>query len=468
MFGFSKKKKPDQVKKQKRGNHSNMPHAPSVLAAVSPDDVEGCILGQIDDGRLLQFNDRAYPERGRNILVFGRPKSGKTVSFIAPELERILQSQETVVVADPDGELYEQYYQRFWNSGYLARALDVRNPDASNHWNPIEALGPAENVVNVQKSARAIARTMVPNLLARTSNEISIAVRNIIEAVIMRIYLDPEMNNSFGFVCNTLQQCTDRDFLNQLFDAEKMDGSLRACLAPYNTFRQQDGRTSTDTLEVLKSILKPLDDDQLQKMLSENQMHIFSLAQQPCAYFIIFDKNENHYQAITALFFRLLYSRMSQLSHSEMSYPVNIILDGMSEIGVIYGFGNDLKACLRKGLPVHTIISLRNLDQLRSRYEEEWRMILNCCFIQIGMGFSDKTTATYFSRLSSNNEASSGTKEKKKRGKSDREEVGFPVRTLLGAELNDSFLIFRGVGLVKCKHWEQNPDSGQRILNQMY
>ncbi|WP_153018000.1 type IV secretory system conjugative DNA transfer family protein, partial [Saccharococcus caldoxylosilyticus] len=90
----------------------------------------------------------------RNVLVIGSSGSGKGQSFVFPNM--INHTEETIIVTDPKGEIYEATHQIKRDQGYKVYQVDFINFVNCDRYNPLD-------YVEDDEDARAIANTIASN-----------------------------------------------------------------------------------------------------------------------------------------------------------------------------------------------------------------------------------------------------------------------------------------------------------------
>ena len=73
-------------------------------------------------------------------LILGTTGSGKTEGFVIPTIN-VLSSCATkpsLIITDPKGELYRKTGRKLMSSGYDIKVLDLKEPQKSTCWNPME------------------------------------------------------------------------------------------------------------------------------------------------------------------------------------------------------------------------------------------------------------------------------------------------------------------------------------------
>lgn len=73
-------------------------------------------------------------------IIIGTTGSGKTTMIMNPTIQILSEtaSKPSLVISDPKGELYNLHSQALRNRGYEVHVVDLREPDKSSRWNPLE------------------------------------------------------------------------------------------------------------------------------------------------------------------------------------------------------------------------------------------------------------------------------------------------------------------------------------------
>lgn len=93
----------------------------------------GTILGILNSKVIIQPTES---KPNRNIMVMGGPGSFKTQSFVITNVYN--ETENSIVVTDPKGEVYEQTAAVKQQQGYDVRVLNFANMMASDRHNPID------------------------------------------------------------------------------------------------------------------------------------------------------------------------------------------------------------------------------------------------------------------------------------------------------------------------------------------
>lgn len=420
--------------------------------------VKDRVLGQTADKKLVVCNPAAPASYCQNILLFGRPKAGKTTTFLIPSIQSMLAAGESILVADPDGEMLNVAGDAFKLYGYNVRVLNFMDTNESDKWSPLTKGQKYDSLEDVQSIATFIANTIMPNVVTDRASNISKAIHALILASVMRVCMDNRYNTTLGTCWNIINNCQDPAFARMFFDNKKLDGKIRACLGPYKTFEVQHQKTPADIEQALRDISAPFTTQSMQNLFSDNEFDFKSMAtnETPCAYFVTFPKGLNPYKAITALFVRTALVACLGVPNSEYLRPVNIIMDGISDVGFIHSLPALINSATQSQHPIRVWGTLQSVSDLIRIYPSDWQRLLLAFNTQIGIGFSDATTAKYYSALSAS--LNDNNKKGKKNGfrsvmrKKAEQIEPFSAIELLQAKADEEYIIVRGAGQIKCKH----------------
>lgn len=90
--------------------------------------------GLMVDGHKLKLTPKhSY----MHMMVVGRPGTHKTTGFIIPNLLERANTDCSIVVNDPKGEIFENTAGVLQEKGFNVIVIDVENPDKSARFNPL-------------------------------------------------------------------------------------------------------------------------------------------------------------------------------------------------------------------------------------------------------------------------------------------------------------------------------------------
>lgn len=106
---------------------------------------KGLEIVNIKDEKLLAAGIPLYSKKGKmwvdngedHWLVMGATGSGKTVIVAKPMIKLLSKHNESMILTDPKGELYEETAELLKAEGYNIITLNFRDPQHGNAWNPM-------------------------------------------------------------------------------------------------------------------------------------------------------------------------------------------------------------------------------------------------------------------------------------------------------------------------------------------
>ncbi|MDD5979904.1 MAG: type IV secretory system conjugative DNA transfer family protein [bacterium] len=118
--GYSRWAKKEEIKKQ--------------LVEIDPKayKTNGAGIAVINDGKKLWVDNG----EAHNIIV-GATGSGKTQIVVFPLVQSLAKHDESMIITDPKGEIYETTGNMLRERGYNIVLLNFRNPQNGNAWNPM-------------------------------------------------------------------------------------------------------------------------------------------------------------------------------------------------------------------------------------------------------------------------------------------------------------------------------------------
>ena len=86
----------------------------------------------MNDGKNIWVDDGEYHN-----LIIGSTGSGKTQTVIFPMVHTLSKHNESMIITDPKGEIYEKTSEMLRRKGYNIVLLNFRSPGQGNSWNPL-------------------------------------------------------------------------------------------------------------------------------------------------------------------------------------------------------------------------------------------------------------------------------------------------------------------------------------------
>ncbi len=336
-----------------------------------------------------------------NDVIIGPSGAGKTRGYVLPNL---LQTDESVIVADTKGSLAEAVIPRLTQRGYSCKTLDFTGQRSSNGYNPFDYIGYDEGLDKYsQQDINTVAAALVPQecerdpfwcYAARIYLESLIAyvleclpkeehnLRSVLRlfgtmstSAFHRLYLElAELNPKSYAVCMYRMFCGNEK-------AEKMHESIRGILAE---------KLAVCSLDYVKGLFQ-----------NENKIDFHEFGKHKTALFLNISDTDRSMDRLTNLFYtqalhELCNSADRDNKDHRLKVPVRLILDDFAANVFIPEFDKIISVIRSREISVSII--LQSLSQLESMYgDARAKTILNNCDHCLYLGGQDVDTARYVS-----------------------------------------------------------------------
>ncbi|MBQ6135232.1 MAG: type IV secretory system conjugative DNA transfer family protein [Bacilli bacterium] len=106
---------------------------------------------------IMHDKEKLYIDsREAHNLIIGSTGSGKTQSIILPMIKFAIQAQESILINDPTGTIYERVAKKFKKENYKVIAINFDNPTLGDSWNPLEVSYKLYKQDNIDKALDSI------------------------------------------------------------------------------------------------------------------------------------------------------------------------------------------------------------------------------------------------------------------------------------------------------------------------
>ncbi len=328
----------------------------------------------------------------KNILVFGGSGTGKTASYIKPN---ILQRLGSYVITDPKGELYRETSGYLKANGYEVKVLDLVDPQLSNRYNPLAHIRDYSDV-------DIIAHTIVSGGEGEGKaadpfwdNTAKMLLKACIYYVISVL---PEEERNLSSCLNIVRAGgADESLFDKLFVGElKPDHPGRK---EYEGIRVGADKTKQSIAISLVSKLSHFDSPNMQMLTTTNDINFEELGEKKMALYVISPDSHSTYNYILTIFYGQLLQRLYALadrSGGALHQPVYLLLDEFANIGKIPDFNQKLSTSRSRLISMSIIV--QSLDQLVDLYKDLHENIIANCDTQLFLGSQSIKTCEYFSK----------------------------------------------------------------------
>ena len=329
--------------------------------------------------RLLKNRIYVDPNDTHSIIL-GATGSGKTESLLLSMIAILIMAGESMVIADPKGELYKKSGNRLNKNGYRTVILNFIDPDHSDCWNPygiawdayatakskyeqelaeweieknsltgdgleellkyapeldisrsIEYLEDCANILTYNKEAKdpfwneAAARTIVGFglLLLKQEDPDLLNAKNILMLANQSdMPISKKKKKKYGIKANTLLAAYLEKF-------ERYDSDVSLKLSDY-------ANGSASTVKSIRSVLSTsmrvlTSNEQIMRATSKTNFNMADLEKEKMAIFLVVHDEKKTYHPLVTLFIKQLYEQLVNKArrneNQRLERPVNILVE---------------------------------------------------------------------------------------------------------------------------------------------
>lgn len=371
------------------------------MLEVSPiEKVEGTILGEYKGKAVCMPVDTRL---NRHIAIFGASGTMKSRAIIRNALFQALNRGESVIITDSKAEMYADTSELFRNAGYDVKIFNLVDPDHGDAWNCMSDLN-GDTLM-----AQMLTNVIIGNTSSGKGDHFwDNGEANLLRALILQTDYDhnkAKEDKHLPAVYQMLTSYSERQ-LAAIFEKLPIDHPARA---PYNLFSQASDTVKSGIILGLGTRLQVLQDRAVQRITKYSDIDLTAPGKRKCAYYIILSDQDNSMAFLSSLFFSFLFIKLTRYADAQPNgrcdVPVNLVLDEFNNVGRIGGAedGSDFARTLStvRSRDIRVMLAVQSLGQLQNRYPNNlWSEIIGNADIQLMLGCTDDTSATYFSERS--------------------------------------------------------------------
>ena len=352
-----------------------------------------------DDNNLYIKDDESHT------LVIGSTGSGKTQSILLPQLRLAIKAQESCIVHDVKGEIYDILSGELKKQNYNTIVINLDNPTMSNNFNPISL------PYKLYKNGK---RDKAIELLENIGYYF--CCNDTFNASI-----DPFWNNSatslfIGLALYLFENAKEEEvsissLLNLAFDFDKLSEQVKKYDKSSPTYINLSNiilapnETKDSILSVfVQNIRLFVSREEVLKMLSSSNFDMMNIQKDKTALFIISNNKSTSRRLIPLVIEECYYATTST---NDKARRLNIVIDDFENLIPIKDFSNMLT--LARGYNIRFSIFIRSLLELRNTYGAEGTEILKIVFGNIiYLLANDTETLENISKLCGNQQTEKG------------------------------------------------------------
>lgn len=351
----------------------------------------GIILGKIPSRKELIIMPKGTNIDNRNVLVIGSSGSGKGQAYVFPNM--LNHVEETIIVTDPKGEIYEATHQLKRDQGYKVYQIDFVNFSEEVGYNPLD-------YVDDDEDARAVANTIASNAVDDGKRDFwSESAIAYFAAIILYIKMEYGSAATMTHVVQlTAKAGKDEEFLDKLLEDMPADHPVYDMFTLAN---MSAGNTRTGIMSTLGQQIGIFAMSKIAKFTAKSTFNFRDLQKEKTVLYIKVRMKSNPFKQLTATFFEQLIDTFYDIAdenHSRLPIDSIYLLDEFANIGKINGYPNILATCRGLGMSMHTVIQdIGQIEDKRMYGPDMARSIINNHDTTLFLRTKDTKTAKYFS-----------------------------------------------------------------------
>lgn len=337
--------------------------------------------------------EEGYVENTNTILI-GAPGTGKTRSYVLPNL--MSAEEESLVVLDPKGEIYDISAELMREKGYKVYSLDFANPDKSDiNYNPLSYCRSEEDIIK-------FSRIMVDEQQRSMDIFWGLSAQILLNALVAFVrYHRPEKDQNLSAITTLLRAAVvsedsperNPSKLDKVFDEVCKINPDSWAYSQYDLVRKAAGKTQKSIVITLVSTFCGFLTPQIAALTSFNNLDIEGLCSRKTVLYVKCSDSDRSKDKLIATFFSQLFQELYRIadraSTHSLSRPVKVILDDVGANLKIPNLDGIISTARGRGISLSLI--LQSIGQLKRQYDD-YTSILNSCNNVVFLGGSDLET----------------------------------------------------------------------------
>lgn len=334
------------------------------------------------------------PNKGKikmagHALVIGATGTGKSYSYIRPQIIAAALAGDSIVVTDPKGELFTDTANWLKSKEYEILLFNLADPEKSYHWNMITE---AKDMDEIMDLAEWMIMSAGDDEAFWSGGEV-----NLLAAALGYIKFT-EQNNIARNIRSALRLLS--------FPQERINELIAALPESAETETVKEVWSGTAKLfqnyvEGVRNKLRIITKGSLADLTSYSDFDLSTIGSRKTALFLILPE-EGEYQALLVPFYAFMFRRLNELafaSGGKLPVPTRFIMDEFANIGRVPDIDKVCALGRSKGIMVH--IAVQNIGQLQGLYKRNnvWEAVAGNCPIKLCLGVDDINSARYFTEI---------------------------------------------------------------------
>ena len=345
------------------------------MVKVQEEKAEAGGIPLINDGKRMWVDDG----EGHNIII-GSTGAGKTQIAIFPLVHSLAKHDESMIITDPKGDIYEQTSEMLKKKGYNEVLLNFRDPQKGSGWNPMHLPYKYFKEGNVDK-ANELTDDLAMNILydenAQSQDPFwEKTSADYFSGICLGLFEDAKeeeinLNSVNLFTTVGEEKCGPNSvYVNEYFKSKNPNSP--AYISASSTIVAPN-ETRGSILSVFKQKIRLFAArDNLSEMLSHSDFDFEEIGSKKTAVFIIVQDEKKTYHSLVTIFLKQCYEALvdyAQKNGGKLPYRTNFILDEFANMPPLKDVDAMVSAARSRKMRFYFVI--QNYAQLAEVYGKE-------------------------------------------------------------------------------------------------
>ena len=316
---------------------------------------------------------------GYHNLVIGSTGAGKTQTTVLPMVNLLAKHDESMIITDPKGEIYEQTSNYLKSLGYNIVLLNFRDPQQGNSWNPMYLPYSLYKDGNVDKSVELL-EDLAANILHDPQSKgqdpfWENTSADYFAGLSCALFEDADQSeinlNSISLMTTTGEEkLANTTYVKDYFSYK--DPASTAYTKASSTLMAPT-ETKGSILSVFKQKIQLFASRaNLSEMLANNDFDMRDIGRKKTAVFIVIQDEKTTYHSLVTIFLKQCYETLisvAQESGGKLPHRTNFILDEFANMPPLKDVTTMVTAARSRNIRFTFII--QNFAQLYEVYGKE-------------------------------------------------------------------------------------------------
>lgn len=370
--------------------------AKDIIPYIDKDPKKNIILSKTESLTMNSRPKNPKLAKNKNVLVIGGSGSGKTRTYVKPNL---MQMHSSYVVTDPKGTILVECGEMLVKGGYDIKVLNTINFKKSMHYNPFM-------YIRSEKDILKLSNAIISNTKSeddKPSDDFWVKAELLYyQALIGYLWYEaPEEEQNFNTMIEFINASETREddetyknAVDLIFEELAERKPQHFAVRQYKKYKLAAGKTAKSILISCGARLAPFDIMELRELMSDDELDLECLGERKTALFVIISDTDDTFNFIVGIMytqlFNLLCDRADDVYGGRLPVHVRFLLDEFANIGKIPKFEQLISTMRSREISASIILQAKS--QLKTRYKDAADTIIANCDTSIFLGGSEPTT----------------------------------------------------------------------------